>query len=110
MNINPRQMQQAMRRMGVQQVDIDATEVIIRTADKEYLFESPSVAKINMMGQESYQVVGQPVIKERDTSPNISDDDIQTVAEQAGVSPAQAAAAIKAANGDLAEAILTLKA
>ena len=57
--MNPRQMQQMMKKMGIKQDEIDATEVIIRTADKEYVIESPQVTKVNMMGQTSYQVVGE---------------------------------------------------
>ncbi|MFH1133242.1 MAG: nascent polypeptide-associated complex protein [Nanoarchaeota archaeon] len=109
MNINPRQMQQAMRRMGIQQVDIEATEVIIRTPTKQMLFQSPQVAKINMMGQESFQVIGTPIVSDLDASPSIDEDDIATVAEQAGVSKKEAEQTIKDANGDLAEAILRLK-
>ena len=33
-NINPRQLQKAMQRMGVRQEEIEATEVIIKTKEK----------------------------------------------------------------------------
>ena len=104
--INPRQMQQAMKRMGIQQSEIDAKEVIIRTADKELVFTNPQVAKINMMGQETYQVIGEP--EERELSAGISEDDIKTVMEQAKVDKKTALEAIKKHKGDLAEAILEL--
>jgi len=109
MSMNSRQMQQAMRRLGVQQVEIDATEVIIRTAEKELVFHKPAVAKINMMGQESFQVVGTPIERSVDTAPSISHADIETVAEQAGCSHEAAEQAVRNANGDLAEAILKLR-
>ncbi len=48
--MNPRQMQQMMRKMGIQQQEIDATEVIIKTADKEIVITEPNVSKVNMMG------------------------------------------------------------
>ncbi len=107
--INPRQMQQAMKRMGIQQQDLDATEVIIRTKEKEYFFKNPSVAKVNMMGQHTWQIVGEPIERELNTEPDISEDDIQTVADQAKVSKGQALMAIKKHKGDLAEAILDLQ-
>ncbi|MBU0980464.1 MAG: nascent polypeptide-associated complex protein [Nanoarchaeota archaeon] len=107
--MNPRKMQQAMKRMGIQQQDVEATEVIIRTPDKEIYFDSPQVAKVNMMGQETFQIIGTPIERSFDTTPNISDDDIATVAEQANCSKEEAEQAITDANGDLAEAILKLQ-
>ena len=61
--MNPRKVQQMMKQMGVQQVDIPATEVIIKTDEKEIIITSPSVAKVNMMGQETFQISG--TIEER---------------------------------------------
>ena len=57
--VNPRQMQQMMRKMGIAQVDLPAQEVIIRLPDKELVFPNPSVAKVNMMGQETFQLTGE---------------------------------------------------
>ena len=106
--MNPRKMQQMMKRMGIQQVDIPATEVIIKTEDKEIVITEPNVAKVNMMGQETFQITGSIHEREKETKPDISEDDIKTVAEQAGVSSEQAKTAIEEANGDLAEAIMKL--
>ncbi len=107
--MNPRKMQQAMKRMGIQQTEVDAVRVIIQTDDKELIFENPQVSKVNMMGQETYQVVGEPVEKELSAEPEISEDDIKTVMEQAEVDEATAKKAIEDAKGDLAEAIMALK-
>ncbi len=102
-NMNPRQMQKAMQRMGIQQVEIPAKEVIIRCEDKELIIKNPSVSKINMMGQETIQVLGD--ITERNF---ISEEDIKTVMEQANVSKEKARSALEKSDGDLAEAILSL--
>jgi len=107
--MNPRQMRQAMKRLGIQQEEIDAKEVIIRLEDREIVISNPSVSKVNMMGQETYQVVGEEHERSLDSKPEISEDDVATVAEQAGVSNEQARKAIEEAKGDLAEAILKLK-
>lgn len=107
--MNPRQMQQAMKRMGIQHTEIDAKEVIIRTEDKELVFTNPQVAKINMMGQQTYQIIGEPKEREISTAPEISEDDIKTVMEQAGVDRKTALSAIEKHKGDLAEAIIELK-
>lgn len=105
--MDPRMMKQAMKRMGIKQHDIDAVQVIIRCSDKEIVIDSPSVARIEMMGQETFQVAGE--ISERSLAPEISDDDIATVAQQAGVTEEQARDAIKSAEGDLAKAIMGLQ-
>jgi nascent polypeptide-associated complex subunit alpha len=107
--VNPRQMQQAMKRMGIQQVDIPATEVIIKTADKEIVITEPSVAKVNMMGQESFQISGHVHERETKSAVEISEDDIKTVAEQANVSLDEAKKALEKSEGDLAKAILELQ-
>ncbi len=106
--MNPRKMQQMMKQLGMQQVDIPATEVIIKTAEKEIVITNPSVAKVNMMGQENFQISGEVHERELDTTPEISDDDIKTVMEQANVDEATARKSIEDSNGDLAEAIMKL--
>ena len=101
--INPRQMEKMMRQMGVKQEEIDASEVIIKTKNKTIIIKNPQVSKVNMMGQESFQISGE--IEES----TISEEDIKTVAEQSNVSLKEAEDALKKTNGDLAEAILILK-
>jgi nascent polypeptide-associated complex subunit alpha len=107
--MNPRMMKQAMKRMGIQQQEIEATEVIIKTPDKEIIINSPSVSKVNMMGQQTWQVVGEAIEKELDTSPEISQDDIKTVMESANVDETTAKTAIEKHDGDLAAAIMELQ-
>jgi len=107
--MNPRKMQQMMKQLGIQQVDIPASEVIIRTVDKDIIITNPSVAKVNMMGQETFQISGEISEQARNTTPDISDEDIKTVMEQTGVDKITAKKAIETAHGDLAEAILSLK-
>jgi len=110
--INPRQMRQAMKKMGVQQEDLEAKEVIIKLDNKELVFSNPSVAKVNMMGQESFQVVGEyeeRELHEKSEEIEISEDDIKTVMEQTDVSEESARKALEETNGDIAEAILKLK-
>jgi len=107
--IDPRMMKQAMKKMGVQQEDIDASEVIIRCADREIVIANPSVAKVKMMGQESYQITGDEEERPLDTKPEISSEDVSAVMEQANVSEEEAKAAIERNSGDLAAAILELQ-
>lgn len=106
MGLNPRDIEKAMRRMGIQQQDIDAVEVIIKTADKIITIKNPHVAKVNAMGQESFQISGVVEEKSVDATPEITEEDIKTVMDQAHVSMEKAKAAIEKNNGDLAQAIL----
>ena len=53
---NKKQLEQAMKQMGVKQENIEAEKVIIKTRDKNLVIENPEVTKINMMGQESLQI------------------------------------------------------
>ena len=97
-------LKKAMKQMGMKQEDIEADEVIIKTRDKDIVISNPSVVKIEMMGQESFQISGE--VKEKSS---ISEEDIETVMEKAGVSKEKASKALEKAGGDLAEAILSLK-
>ncbi len=107
--MNPRKMQQAMKRMGIKQVEIDATEVIIKTPEKELVITEPQVSKVNMMGQETFQVVGNIEERAVSTEPEINEDDVKTVMEQTNVSEEKAKEALEKTSGDIAKAILDLK-
>ena len=107
--MNPRDVQKAMKRLGIKQEEIDAKEVIIKTSDKEIIIRNPQVSKINMMGQETFQVVGQPEEHPISSEPEINEDDIKTVMQQTGATEEKARESIKENNGDLAKAIMTLK-
>ena len=106
--LNPRKMQQMMKQLGIQQVDIPATEVIIKTPDKLLVITKPSVQRVNMMGQETFQISGEIEERSSSTTPDISEEDIQTVMEQTGVDKPTAQNALEQANGDLAQAIMNL--
>ena len=107
--MNSRKAAQLMKRMGIQQTEIPAEEVIIRTSDKDIIISNPQVSKVNMMGQQTFQVVGEIEERERTGTPDISEDDIKTVMDQTGADEETARSAIMQHNGDLAEAILELK-
>lgn len=97
-----------MKQLGIQQVDIPAKEVIIRLEEKDIIISNPAVAKVNMMGQETFQVSGD-IEEVEHQSDELSQDDIKTVMEQAQVEEAAAREALEEHDGDLAEAILALK-
>lgn len=106
--MNPREMQKAMKRLGIRQEEIDAELVIIKTREKDLIIKNPQVSKVNMMGQETFQVVGN--IEEVDKSKaEISEEDIATVVEQISCAREDAIEALEKSNGNLAEAILKLQ-
>ena len=107
--MNPRKMQQMMKKMGIAQQEVEATEVIIKCADKEIVITNPQVSKVNMMGQQTYQIVGEEHERELSTAPEISEDDIKTVMEQAKVDKEKAKEALEKAGGDIAKAIMALQ-
>lgn len=106
--MNPREMSKAMKRLGIKQEEIEAELVIIKTPDKDLIIRNPQVSRMNMMGQETFQISGQVEERDLSTSPEISEEDIKTVMDQAHVSEEKARQAIEEANGDLAEAIINL--
>jgi len=107
--MNPRKMQQMMKKMGIAQVEIDATEVIIRCPDKEIIIQNPQVSKVNAMGQETFQIVGEQVERALSTEAEINEDDIKTVMEQSNVDEDKAKDALEKSKGDIAEAIIGLQ-
>lgn len=92
-----------MKQLGIQQEDVPADRVIIEAKGKKIIIDEPSVVKIKMSGQESFQISGK--ISEEQ---GISEEDIRTVMEKTNCSREKAAGALKETNGDLAEAILAL--
>ncbi len=106
--INQKQAKMLMKRMGIKQKELDAEEVIIKTPGKEIIIKNPQVSIIEMMGQNTFQITGDITERERQTAPDITEEDIKTVMEQANVSHEKALEAIAAENGDLAKAILSL--
>ena len=107
--MNPREMQKAMKRLGIRQEEIDAELVIIKTHDKDLVIRNPQVSRVNMMGQETFQVVGSIEEVEKDAKAEINEEDIYTVIGQTSCTKEEALEAIEESNGNLAEAILKLQ-
>lgn len=107
--MNPRQMQKAMQRMGMQQVEIDdAEQVIIKCATRNIIINNPSVSKVKAMGQETWQIMGEESEEAIDTTPEINAEDIQTVVDQANCTKEEAKKALEENKGDIAATIIQL--
>ncbi len=84
----------------------DVQEVIIKTADRTLVFKDAAVTCMEVSGQVTYQIVGTP--EEVMADSGIPKEDIRLVAEQAGVSEAEAKKALEECGGEPAEAIIKL--
>jgi len=121
--LNPSKMKQMMEQMGIDIEDIDAEEVVIRTADEELVFSNADVQRMDAQGQETYQIVGSPERRDPgsggatalDTGDEGSDDDgipqadVELVAGRTGAGEARAREALEAVDGDLAAAVERLE-
>jgi nascent polypeptide-associated complex subunit alpha len=102
--MNPKLVKQAMKKMGVKETPIEATEVIIKTPENDILIRNPQVSKVDMMGQQTFQITGEPEILE-----NNNEEDLKTIMDQTNCSEEEAKKALEEADGDLAKAIMDLQ-
>ncbi|MEZ3115569.1 nascent polypeptide-associated complex protein [Halobaculum sp. MBLA0147] len=129
--MNPRKMEQMMKQMGIDMEELDAESVVIVTEDEELVFDAPQVTKMDAQGQETYQIVGSPdthqvaggddeALESGDESDTdaadgeeaadaIPEEDVELVAQRAGVPPSEARETLAAVDGDLAAAISELE-
>ena len=105
--MNPKQMNQLMKRFGINVKEMENVEkVIIQTDAKEYVFENAEVTIMDAQGQKTYQISGKPHIVEREEE--IPQSDIDLVVEQTGKTADEAKKALEETNGDIAQAIIKL--
>jgi nascent polypeptide-associated complex subunit alpha len=112
--INPRQMKQAMKKMGIRNSELkDVVEVIIRMPNEELVFEYPEVSLMEVQGSKTYQITGEPVSRpfgtiDEDTGEVIPIEDIELVMSQTGCDKAAAVKALQECGGQPAEAIIKI--
>jgi nascent polypeptide-associated complex subunit alpha len=105
--MNPKQMNQMMRKLGINVKDIkNVQQVIIQTDTKKYIFDDAEVTIMEAQGQKTFQIVGTPQIMA--VKEEIPEDDISLIVEQTGVSREEAKKALEETKGDIAEAIMKL--
>lgn len=108
--LDPKKMQAMMKQLGIAQEEIDADRVVIEQEDGNIIIESPSVVKVNMSGQESFQISGdvKHVKNQEGKESEKLEQDLKTIVEQTGVSEDIAAIELEKNNGDIAETIIQL--
>jgi len=105
--MNPKKMKQMMKQLGMKMDNIeDVEKVVVYTPAGNYIFDNAEVVVTTMQGTTTYQVNGNPRFEAAETE--IPEDDVKLVIEQTSVSEEDARAALKEANGDIAEAIMKL--
>jgi len=105
--MNPRQMNQMMKRLGINVKEIENVEkVIIQTDKYDYIFDEAEVTMMDAQGQRTYQIIGKPRVVER--KEEIPKEDIELVAKQTGKSAEEVKKALEETKGDIAEAIIKL--
>ena len=107
LNIDPKKMNAMMKQMGISQQELDAKRVIIECSDKNIIITNPSVTKVKMQGNTSFQIAGD-VSEETIEEENNTEKDIETIIEKTNCTKKEAEEALEKANGDLTEAILSL--
>ncbi|MFO8019426.1 MAG: nascent polypeptide-associated complex protein [Promethearchaeia archaeon] len=123
-----REMRRKMQKKGIDMDQVDATRVLIEGDEKTLVINQPEVVLMKQGGQEIYQVIGdaeeynpeeinvkegegmkEEEMIEEDVKPEITENDIMLVASQTNASKEEAEAALKGADGDIAQAIINLK-
>jgi len=104
--MDPKKMNAMMSQLGIKSTEIAAEEVIIKAKGKEIKIKNPSVTKITMSGQDTFQVSGKIEESEKE---DISESDIEIIISKTGASRENAKKVLEKTKGDLAAAILELK-
>jgi nascent polypeptide-associated complex subunit alpha len=105
--MNPKHLKAMMKRQGINIEDLeDVQEVIIKTSSKTLVFKDAQVTCMEVQGQKTYQIAGEP--EEVGSDSGIPQADIELVASQAGVSEGEAKKALEECGGEPAEAIIKL--
>jgi len=114
--INPKKVEALMKQMGMSQEEIDASQVIIKKSDNsgKIIIDNPSVMKVKMQGQETFQISGEISETEEDTEKNEDsaedvEKDIETIMEKTGIkNKKKIETELEKNQGDLAKTILEL--
>ena len=108
-NMDPRTMKSMLAKMGIKTSELNASRVVIELPDRDIVIENPQVTEISAQGSVSYQIAGSSKSVEKDVKVEITDEDIDTVAQQTGINDKERVKqALMDSNGDIAAAILAL--
>ena len=104
--MNAAKMQGMMKKMGISQTPLNVKRVIFEIEDGNLIIDEPSVIRVMMQGQETYQVSGEAKEEE---SEDFSEEDVTMVVDKTGKSEDKVRMALETSKGDIAEAIMKLR-
>jgi len=108
-NMSPSQMKKLAQQMGMKEMR-GIKEVIFRTENGDMVIKNPQVTSMNMMGQKTFQVIGElEEIESSQEVAEVNEDDVKMIAQQTGASEEDAKKALQETGGDIAQAILSLQ-
>lgn len=110
MKFSNREIRRMMKKAGIafeEVKNVDHIDIVMENGTVIRI-DSPTIAKMKISGQVTYQITGEErVIEEKEI--NLTEEDIKIVMEQAGVDRELAVKALEMTDGDIAEAIIVLK-
>ncbi len=106
--MDPKKMAGMMKQLGIDQDELEVERVIIEKSDGDKIIVSePSVQKITMKGQVSFQVSGE-VSEEEGDEEGVSEEDVKLVIEKTGKDEEEVRKVLQEVEGDIAQAIVKL--
>ena len=96
-------MQPNLKKLLKHMEQIEAKEVRIVGEDQDIVIDDPRVFRVNMMGQEVFQITGNPRIEEK-----FKEEDVKLVMEKTGKDREEVIKKLKENKGDIAKTILDL--
>lgn len=103
--IDPKKMQEMMKKLNMNVRHVDADEVLIKTKDKTIIISNPEVMIANMMGRDVYQITGDV---SESTERKVNENDVELVMKQTGKDRETVVNKLEELDNDLARAILEL--
>ena len=111
--MSPRELRRALKRMGIELRELeDVKRVEIILSSKKIVIDSPQVLQMFARGTHIFQITGGSLHEEpleEEVEIEISDEDIEFIVSQTGVSKEEARKVLIETKGDIAEALLKLK-
>jgi nascent polypeptide-associated complex subunit alpha len=102
--LDPKKMQDMLKKLGMKMDNISAKQVIIKTDSGDITIDDPEVIKTTMKDQIVFQISGN--VKEQ----SFSNEDLKIVMNQSGIKEEQKAReALQKSGGDIVKAIMELK-
>ena len=111
MKFSNRELRRMMKRMGLtmeQVSNVSHVDIVLDNGDIIRI-NNPVVAKVKVSGQTTYQITGEEELIEKEEEIEISEEDLDIVAQSAGVDRELARKALQLTGGDIAQAIALLK-